>query len=74
LTLKGLLTAPPAVEQKTTLLELCKMMVGLRNSWSAPRVAEGAEPYETDGVPAGGSTVFYHETMDRYKVSASWYE
>lgn len=71
--LKGLLTETAAVAQKSTLLELCKMLVGLRNSWSAPRVAEGAEPYGTDGMPAGKSTVFYHETMDRYVVALDFY-
>ncbi len=71
--LKGLLTESVAVGQKTALLELCKMLVGLRNSWSAPRVAEDAVSYEAGSVPSGGSVIFYHETMDRYIVTLEFY-
>ena len=38
--LKGLLKHRDGVEQKMILLEICRMLVGLRNSWMAERVAE----------------------------------
>ena len=71
--LKGLLDGPVAVEKKTDLLELCKMLVGLRNSWSVSRVGEDAAHYGVDAVNDGESAVFYHETMDRYTVALDFY-
>jgi four helix bundle protein len=69
---KGLLQAPTVSEHKRALLELCKMMVGLRKSWTPGHVAEASTEYiagnetETDGV-------FYHEKLDRYSVAIDFY-
>lgn len=71
--LKGLLDGPVAVEKKNDLLELCKMLVGLRNSWSASRVAEDLAHYGVGTDVDGEAAVFYHETMDRYTVALDFY-
>ena len=46
--LKGLLDVVASVEEKQRLLEICKMLIGLRNSWMTPRVAEDGDTYTTD--------------------------
>ncbi|MFC1453426.1 four helix bundle protein [Verrucomicrobiota bacterium] len=71
--LRSLLASAVAVEKKGSLLELCKMLVGLRNSWCAPRVSEDPAEYETDNEADGEGPVFYHETMDRYVVALDFY-
>lgn len=71
--LKGLLADTIAVEKKNDLLELCKMLVGLRNSWGALRVGEGPAHYGTGNEVDGEAAVFFHETMDRYMVALDFY-
>jgi len=71
--LKGLLASTVAIEKKTALLELCKMLVGLRNSWCASHVTEGPAPYGRGSATDGEANVFYHETMDRYIVALDFY-
>jgi four helix bundle protein len=71
--LKGLLAETVAVEHKKALLELCKMLVGLRNSWCPPRVAEDSALYDSEHTADDKAPVFYHETMDRYTVAIDFY-
>mgnify|MGYP001822204805 CR=1 FL=1 len=70
--LKELLKNTEATELKQALLEVSKMLVGLRDSWTSGRVAEGSEEYSTSNQPESG-TVFYHETLDRYRVALDFY-
>jgi len=70
--LKGLMKNANAAELKQALLEVSKMLVGLRNSWTSGRVAEGSEEYSTRHEPKPDS-VFYHETLDRYTVALDFY-
>ena len=71
--LKGLLDGAVSVEEKRRLLEICKMLVGLRNSWMSPRVAEGGYAYAKEQLSRAESSVFHHETLDMYKVALSFY-
>ena len=71
--LKGLLVNTIAVKKKNDLLELCKMLVGLRNSWSPSHVAEEPAQYGEGNAINGEGSVFYHETMDRYVVALDFY-
>jgi four helix bundle protein len=71
--LKGLLDPPVAVEKKMQLLELCRMLIGLRNSWKAPRVAEDSVPYASGQNSEASSRVFHHENLDMYNVSLDFY-
>ena len=72
-TLKGLLAGTVAIEKKNDLLELCKMLVGLRNSWYASRVAEASSHHDAGSEVDGETAVFYHETMDQYVVALDFY-
>ena len=71
--LKGLLDGAVSVDEKRRLLEICKMLVGLRNSWLNPRVAEGGCTYATEQLNRPESSVFHHETLDMYKVALCFY-
>ncbi len=71
--LKGLLSSTLAIQKKNALLELCKMLVGLRNSWSASHVTEDSARYGAGDSADGEAYVFYHETMDRYIVALDFY-
>jgi four helix bundle protein len=71
--LKGLLDDAAAVENKTRLLEICKMLIGLRNSWKTPRVAEDGVPYASAQNDASSGRVFHHENLDMYRVSLDFY-
>lgn len=71
--LKGLLDSAVGIEQKRHLLEICKMLIGLRNSWLSSRVAESGCTYSTKPPGRPESSVFHHETLDMYKVSLSFY-
>jgi len=72
--LKGLLDDAVGVEEKRRLLEICKMLIGLRNSWMSPRVEEDGCAYGTKPLnQAERSIVFHHETLDMYRVAISFY-
>ena len=71
--LKGLLDSAAAVEKKTQLLELCKMLIGLRNSWKTPRVAEDSVPYASAQNSDARGMAFHHENLDMYNVSLDFY-
>lgn len=71
--LKGLLDAAAGVDEKQRLLEICRMLIGLRNSWMSPRVAEAGCTYTTGQPTEPESNVFHHETLDMYKVALCFY-
>ncbi len=71
--LKDLLDSAVSVEQKRHLLEICKMLIGLRNSWQRSRVEESGCTYTTGDPNRHKSSVFQHETLDMYKVSLCFY-
>jgi four helix bundle protein len=71
--LKGLLKQTLAVERKKLLLEICKMLIGLRKSWETPHVAEDEAPYSTGNKEASSGRVFHHENLDMYIVALDFY-
>jgi len=71
--LKRLIEKAVANELKNALLEVCKMSVGLRNSWSASQVEEAPSEYAVHQEGSAHPPVFYHETMDRYIVALEFY-
>ncbi len=71
--LKGLLDAVIGVDEKRRLLEVCRMLIGLRNSWMDPRVAEAGCTYTAGQPEERESNVFHHETLDMYKVALCFY-
>ncbi len=71
--LKGVAANTIAVDKKNELLVLCKMLVGLRNSWSIAHAAEDSAHYDASNNEERDGSVFYHETMDRYIVALEFY-
>jgi len=71
--LKSLLDREGGVEQKRLLLEVCKMLMGLRSSWQSPRIAEGERAYLSQQDGQVESCVFHHETLDMYTVMLGFY-
>lgn len=71
--LKSLLDPVAGTEEKAHLLEVCKMLIGLRNSWATARVAEGEVDYRPGGSGESESTKFHHEALDMYTVMLSFY-
>ena len=56
-------------QQKSQLLELCKMLIGLRKSWAPPVVAEDRAAYNSGQSEHGGEAQFSHENLDSYCVA-----
>jgi four helix bundle protein len=71
--LKGLLEQTLAVDRKNQLLEICKMLIGLRKSWRTPHVAEDEATYSTKNEGASSGRVFHHEHLDMYIVGLDFY-
>ncbi len=71
--LKGLLERAVTEEEKQQFLRVCKMLIGLRNSWQHPRVVESACTYSAGHSDASPSGIFQHETLDMYKVGLDFY-
>jgi four helix bundle protein len=72
-TLKGLLDDDVSVEHKQHLLEVCRMLIGLRNSWLNARVAEEGCTYSTAPLEQAHTRVFHHETLDMYTTALCFY-
>jgi len=71
--LKQLLDNAIGIERKILLLEICKMLIGLRNSWEPQKVAEVGCEYSAPHSGHGEASVFHHETLDMYTVMLSFY-
>lgn len=71
--LKGLLKDGAGTERKKRLLEVCKMLIGLRNSWTTPRIAEEHADYSSERKGKMEPEVFHHESLDMYKVMLDVY-
>ena len=71
--LKGVLDAVRGKGEKRHLLEVCRMLIGLRKSWARPRVADGDCPYGSAESVGEESAVFHHETLDMYSTMADCY-
>jgi len=71
--LKGLLNSTVADGKKKSLLEVCKMLIGLRNSWAIPHVAEEKETYVAVSKSGTKGPVFHHETLDMYTIAIAFY-
>jgi len=74
--LRDLLRETDTVTRKRQLLEIARMLIGLRESWSRTTgIAETAEPYRT-GSPTNSDAakaVFHHERLDSYQAALQFY-
>jgi four helix bundle protein len=72
-TLKSLLDHSAGIIQKNHLLEVSKMLIGLRNSWKPHKFEENKSTYSTKETDQTHSTVFHHEKLDMYTVTLTFY-
>lgn len=71
--IKGLLDAGEGSVHKDHLLEICRMLIGLRNSWVRPKVAETKVCYSPDERAQGKTGAFHHEALDMYRLMCECY-
>ena len=71
--MKGLLNAEEAGCHKSRLVEIVMMLIGLRKSWEASRIAEDLTAYGDESDKRPGETVFHHESLDAYQFALSFY-
>lgn len=71
--LKSLLDTTAGTDEKRHLVEICRMLIGLRKSWASPRVMEGEYAYAPAGMSKDDAPVFHHETLDMYRTMLTCY-
>jgi hypothetical protein len=63
----------PAIRFKSQLVEIAKMLIGLRKSWEKPRVAEDTAAYGGRGNGECAEHAFHHESLDVYQFAIGFY-
>lgn len=64
---KGRLSQEKATEEKRRIVEITRMLIGLRKAWLQDSMSE--EPYPYEATPsAEGEVLFHHEELDVYQV------
>jgi four helix bundle protein len=71
--LKGMLDAADGTAEKRHLLEICRMLIGLRKSWTRQRVAESECDYASAETSRDELLVFHHEALDMYRTMLACY-
>ncbi len=71
--MKNLLNDEEAETHKRRLLEIVKMLIGLRKSWEIPRITEDNTAYGDESAKGTVETVFHYESLDVYQFSLSFY-
>jgi len=71
--MKGLLTADEANAGKAQLVEIVKMLIGLRKSWEATCITEGRPLYGDESDLGSVAIVFQHESLDGYQFALRFY-
>lgn len=71
--MKGLLNTDDAGYHKSRLVEIVKMLIGLRKSWEASRVADDPTTYSNESDKRSVDIVFHHEGLDVYQFALSFY-
>ncbi len=71
--MKGLMNDEVAGCHKTRLIEIVKMLIGLRKSWEVPRIAEDPIAYGNDSGKQSAKIVFHHESLDVYQLALGFY-
>lgn len=67
-TLKQLLDRELASTEKRHLLEITRMLVGLRKAWQSPATSEEPVPYRAHTVLPGLEALFHHESLRVYQA------
>ncbi len=69
---KQLMSSQSTLAFKQDLVEVFKMLVGLRRSWSGYNVRDKALRYEAENSRTSGIIVFHHERLDVYQVGMAF--
>jgi four helix bundle protein len=65
---KTLLPSPEARTEKRRLLEVTRMLIGLRKSWGHAAIHEESNPDPLRGLTPNSEVLFHHERLDVYRV------
>jgi four helix bundle protein len=71
--IKGLLNAEEGVYHKGRLVEIVKMLIGLRKSWEASHVHEDPTAYANEPGKQSVEAVFHHESLSSYQFALRFY-
>lgn len=71
--MKRLLDDDRAIRFKRQLVEIAKMLIGLRKSWEKPQVAENTATYGDRGNDECAEHAFHHESLDVYLFAIGFY-
>ena len=67
-TIKGRLSHERSLTEKTRLLEIARMLIGLRRAWLQKAMSEEPSPYQAEPSTSGFEVLFHHESLDVYQV------
>ena len=66
--IKGRLSHEKSLTEKRRLLEITRMLVGLRKAWLQSVMNEEPSPYQAEPSMQGLEVLFHHESLDVYQV------
>jgi len=66
--IKGRISQARSFEEKQRIVEITRMLIGLRKAWLQGVMSEEASPYDAKPSADGMEVHFHHETLDVYKV------
>ena len=67
-TIKGRLSRERSLTEKTRLLEIARMLIGLRRAWLQKAMSEEPSPYTAEPSTPDFKVLFHHESLDVYQV------
>jgi len=67
-TVKTFLSGDSALTEKRRLLEITRMLIGLRKAWVQGGLSEEPGPYQVRPSTPGLEVLFHHESLDVYQV------
>jgi four helix bundle protein len=66
--IKGRLSQERSFTEKRRLLEITRMLIGLRKAWLQKVMSEESGPYQAEPSTPGFEVLFHHESLDVYQV------
>ena len=66
--IKGRLSQERSLTEKRRILEITRMLIGLRKAWLQSVLSEEPSPYGAEPSTPGLEILFHHESLDVYQV------
>ena len=66
--IKDRVSREKALMEKRRIVEIARMLIGLRKAWLRNAVSEESTPYQADPLTQGEEFPFHHESLDVYQV------